>query len=154
MHRSKDERACLGSNTRCGGCQYMSDMWSRALVGFLFSAGCTAGSFALADEPRGRLFIGGSLAHRSTTDEIRSNALISFGSLGADGIPFTFDPGETEGCLGSDPNILTCDVRPDILIESDTVIQEAYQGEIHAGYSLAKWLSVQLDAAYYKANVG
>ena len=132
----------------------MLERWGRALAVIPIGVVCAVGGPAFAEQTKGRWFLGGSIAFRSTTEEIRNNAQLQFGSLGADGIPFTFDPGEVDSCDSSDPNVITCDPRPDSLANSDTVIQEAYQGEIHAGYSVWPWLTVQTDVGYFKADVG
>ena len=126
-------------------------MRSRALAGILVLAGCCLAASSRSSQPAQRWFLGDSFSFRSTTDEIRSNAAISIGPLGNDGIPNTGDPGEVQGCLS--PGTF-CDPRPDYLLNSPTVIGETYQFDIHAGFYPIKWLSVQLDLGYFRSDVG
>ena len=104
-----------------------------------------------AAESKGRWFGGGSIAFRSTTDEIRSNAQITLGPLGDDGLPNTFDPNESSDC--AEP-ASRCDIRPDYLLNSPTTIEETFQYNLHAGYMPFKWLSAQIDYSWFEADVG
>lgn len=123
----------------------------RGLAGILVLAGCCLAASPASSGRAERWFVGGNYAFRSTTDEIRSNAAISIGPLGDDGIPNTGDPGEVQGC--ESPGTF-CDPRPDYLLNSPTVIGEGFQFDVHAGFLPVKWLSVQLDAGYFKSDVG
>jgi len=103
-----------------------------------------------AEDLKDRWYFGGNLAFLSTTDDIRSNAAILIGPLGDDGIPFTGDPNENQGCGG----LNYCDPRPDNLLGRETTIEETFKVDFTAGYGLTSWLSPQLDASYYKGDVG
>ena len=100
---------------------------------------------------KGRWYFGGAVAFRSSTDEVRNNAQISIGPLGQDGIPYTFDTGETTDCAQAG---VFCDARPDYLITSPNVINETFQYDLHGGFVVTDWLSVQLETSWFEADVG
>ncbi len=126
-----------------------------AFIGAAFTTSATA------EDLKGKWYFGGNLSYLSTTDSIRSNAAIIFTTnFGDDGIPFTGDPNELQGCdargsgsfyPASNP---FCDPRPDDQLARESTIEETFRLEGTAGYGLTSWLSLQLDASYFKGNVG
>jgi hypothetical protein len=120
---------------------------SAALLGFILT------SPVQAEDLKGRWYFGGNLSFLSTTDSVRSNAQIIIGPLGDDGIPFTGDPNEEQGCTTQSAQSF-CDPRPDDLLARETTIEETFKYDLTAGYGLTSWLSLQLDASYFKGNVG
>ena len=91
----------------------------------------------------------------STTDDIRSNAVINIGPVGDDGIPFSGDPNEAVRCeeTGDFSNVI-CDPRPDHLLAREMTIEETFKLDLTAGYGLTSWLSLQVDASYFNGDVG
>ena len=108
-------------------------------------------TLAQAEDLKSRWYTGGSLAFLSTTDDIRSNAAIFLGSFGDDGLPGTGDPNENSSC--DDPGVF-CDPRPDDQLGRRTGIEETYRLDLTVGYGITTWLSVQVDAGYFRGNVG
>ncbi len=115
-----------------------------------FSAGVRA------EDLKGRWYFGGNLGFLSTTDDIRSNAAIQITDPGDDGIPFTGDLNEVQGCptsISQQPGFY-CDPRPDDLLVRENTIEESFKLDLTAGFGLTDWLSLQFDAAYFKGTVG
>jgi len=133
------------------------------VVFFLVAAfiGAAFTTSATAEDLKGKWYFGGNLSYLSTTDGIRSNAAIIFtNDFGDDGIPFTGDPNELQGCddrgsgaffPASNP---FCDPRPDDQLARESTIEETFRLEATAGYGLTSWLNLQLDASYFKGRVG
>ncbi len=117
-----------------------------------------AGGQAQGEDLRQRWYFGGNLSYLSTIDDVRNNAAIIFTEqYGDDGIPFTGDPNEIQGCgqFGSDTfGDPFCDPRPDDLLERDNKIEETFYGVLTAGYGLTSWLNLQLDVGYFEGEVG
>ncbi|HEY3176181.1 MAG TPA: outer membrane beta-barrel protein [Candidatus Polarisedimenticolia bacterium] len=122
------------------------------LVVCLSAAALTAP--AQAEDLRGRWYFGGHLGFLSTTDSIRSNADIIIGPVGDDGIPFTGDLNEEQGCVGALSTNTYCDPRPDDLLSRETTIEETVRAELDAGFGITSWLTFQLDASYFRGDVG
>src|SRR5262249_10337033 len=100
---------------------------------------------AHAEDLKGKWYFGGNLSFLSTTDSIRSNAGIIIGSLGDDGIPFTGDPNEDEGCVAfSNSNRPFCDPRPDDLLAREASVEETFKYDLTAGFGVTSWLNLQL----------
>jgi len=119
--------------------------------------GLALADLARAEDLKGRWYFGGNLSFLSTTDDIRSNSNIIIGPPGDDGIPFTGDPNEAQGCpadLGQQTSGLFCDPRPDDQLSRASSIEETFMLGLTAGFGLTSWLSLQLDAGYFKGNVG
>jgi hypothetical protein len=140
-----DVRNWLYTSSRLGG-------WLALAIGCILAMT----SPAHAEDLKNRWYFGGNISFLSTTDDIRSNSAIIIGDPGDDGIPFTGDPNEDQGCLdssigGSGP---FCDPRPDDLLSRETSIEETFKLELNAGYGLTSWLSLQFDASYFKGDVG
>jgi len=108
---------------------------------------------AHAEDLKGKWYFGGNLSFLSTTDSVRSNAQIITGPLGDDGIPFTGDPNEEQGCTSNAGNSF-CDPRPDDLLGRESTIEETFKYDVTAGFGLTSWLNLQLDASYFRGNVG
>jgi outer membrane protein with beta-barrel domain len=108
---------------------------------------------ARAEDLKSRWYFGGNLSFLSTTDDIRSNAGIIIGPFGDDGIPFTGDPNEEQGCTGAATHVF-CDPRPDDLLARADSVEETFKYDLTAGYGLTSWLSLQLDASYFRGDVG
>src|SRR5262245_22900130 len=106
-----------------------------------------------AEDVKGKWYFGARLGFLSTTDDIRSNASIIIGPLGDDGIPFTGDPNEEQDCTENSSNTF-CDPRPDDLLSRETAIEETFKLDLDAGFGMTSWLSLQLDASYFKGDVG
>src|SRR5262249_20192393 len=106
---------------------------------------------AHAEDLEGRWYAGGHLSFLSTTDGIRSNAEIILGPFGDDGVPFTGDPNEQLNCSLS---VTFCDPRPNDLLGRESSIEETFAYDLTAGFGFTKRLSLQLDAAYFKGDVG
>ncbi len=110
-----------------------------------------------AEDLKGRWYFGGNISFLSTTDDIRSNAFIIIGSPGDDGIPFTGDPNEDQGCpedISAQSPTLFCDPRNDDLLGRETTIEETFKLDLTAGYGMTSWLSLQLDVSYFEGDVG
>lgn len=112
-----------------------------------------------AEDLKGKYYLGGNLSFLSTTDDIRSNSAIIFShQFGDDGIPFTGDPNELQGCSRTGTPSFTndpfCDPRPDDLLARETAIEETFKLDLTGGFGLTSWLSLQVDASYFKADVG
>lgn len=121
--------------------------------------GGALGEPAYAEDLKSRWYFGGNVSFLSTTDYIRSNASIIFtNSFGDDGIPFTGDPNELQGCgqrgSGSFSQNPFCDPRPDDLLARETAIEETVKLDVTAGFGITSWLSLQLDGSYFKGDVG
>jgi len=110
------------------------------------------------EDLRQRWYFGANLSYLSTIDDVRNNAAIIFTEqYGDDGIPFTGDPNEIQGCgqFGSDTfGDPFCDPRPDDLLERDNKIEETFYGMLTAGYGLTSWLNLQADIGYFEGEVG
>ena len=116
-----------------------------------------AGSQARGEDLRQRWYFGANLSYLSTIDDVRNNAAIIFTEqYGDDGIPFTGDPNELQGCgqFGGDTADPFCDPRPDDLLERDNKIEETFYGMLTAGYGLTSWLNLQVDVGYFEGEVG
>lgn len=117
-----------------------------------------AASPARGEDLRQRWYFGANLSYLSTIDDVRNNAAIIFTErYGDDGIPFTGDPNEIQGCgqFGSDDfGDPFCDPRPDDLLERDNKIEETFYGMLTAGYGLTSWLNLQMDIGYFEGEVG
>ena len=115
-----------------------------------------AGVPASAEDLRGRWYFGVNIGFLSTTDDVRSNAHINIGPAGDDGIPFTGDPNELVRCDETNLNQgpVTCDARPDHLLARELTIEETFKLDLTGGYGLSSWLSLQVDASYFKGDVG
>lgn len=126
------------------------------VCGLLVAAALTTS--ASAEDLRQRWYFGGNISFLSTTDDIRSNAAIIFtNNFGDDGIPFTGDPNELQGCGGTGQSFSNdpfCDPRPDDLLARDNTIEETFRLDLTAGYGLTSHVSLQLDASYFKGDVG
>ncbi len=112
---------------------------------------------ALAEDLKGRWYFGGNLGFLSTTDDIRSNSAIIIGMPGDDGVPFTGDPNEDQGCpinQNNQTSTLFCDAREDDLLGRENTIEETFKLDLTAGYGVTSWLSLQLDVSYFKGDVG
>ena len=112
---------------------------------------------ALAEDLKGRWYFGGNLGFLSTTDDIRSNSAIIIGRPGDDGVPFTGDPNEDQGCPITQANQdfnLFCDPREDDLLGRENTIEETFKLDLTAGYGLTSWLSLQFDVSYFEGDVG
>ena len=112
---------------------------------------------AQAGDLKGRWYFGGNLSFLSTTDDIRNNGAIIVGRPGDDGIPFTGDPNEDQGCpenmAAQNPNLF-CDPRDDHLLAREGTIEETFKLDLTAGYGLTSWFSLQLDVSYFEGDVG
>jgi len=117
-----------------------------------------AASPARGEDLRQRWYFGANLSYLSTIDDVRNNAAIIFTEqYGDDGIPFTGDPNEIQGCgqFGSDTfGDPFCDPRPDDLLERDNKIEETFYGMLTAGYGLTSWLNLQMDIGYFEGDMG
>ncbi|HKY33418.1 MAG TPA: outer membrane beta-barrel protein [Candidatus Polarisedimenticolia bacterium] len=119
----------------------------------IFAVAVFSGTGAMAEDLKGRWYFGGNLSFLSTTDDIRSNASIIIGPLGDDGIPFTGDMNEEQGCTSASANTF-CDPRPDDLLARETAIEETFKIDGTVGYGMTSWLSLQFDVSYFKGDVG
>jgi opacity protein-like surface antigen len=113
-------------------------------------------SSARAEDLKGKWYLGGNISFLSTFDDIRSNSNVIIGNFGDDGIPFTGDPNEDQGCLDQsvESNSPFCDPRPDDLLSRESAIEETFRFEVTAGYGMTSWLSLQFDASYFEGDVG
>src|SRR5262245_58672534 len=131
--------------------------WGRVCVCGLAAAaafGLAAGR-AHAEDLARRWYFGGSLAFLSTTDDIRPNATINVGPPGDDGIPFTGDRNESIQCVETGGfSQVFCDPRPDHLLSREMTIEETLKLDLTGGFGLTSWLSLQVDASYFKGDVG
>ncbi len=124
----------------------------------LFRVSCLAVVLAaeagasLAEDVKGKWYIGGNLGVLVTTDNVRSNAALLIAPLGADGAPFTGDRGEEVSCDTSNVNVF-CDPRPDDLLSRQTQLEQTLKLDGTIGYGLTSNVSVQLDTGYYKGDV-
>ena len=132
--------------------------WARAAIitiaGILVTMGIS--SPVQAEDLKGRWYFGGNISYLSTTDDIRNNATIIIGSPGDDGIPFTGDPNEDQGCpedIKEQSVTLFCDPRGDDLLSREGSIEETFKIDFTAGYGMTSWLSLQLDVSYFKGEV-
>ncbi|MGH9869288.1 MAG: outer membrane beta-barrel protein [Candidatus Polarisedimenticolia bacterium] len=120
-------------------------------------AGLVLASPARAEDLKNKWYLGGNISFLSTMDDVRSNSNIIVGNFGDDGIPFTGDPNEDQGCTSQDLNETAgpfCDPRPDDLLGRESTIEETFRLEVTAGYGLSSWLSLQFDASYFQGDVG
>lgn len=116
----------------------------------LLTALCIGDS--LAEDVKGKFYVGGNLAILVTTDNIRSNAALIIAPLGRDGAPFTGDRGEVISCDSTRSNVF-CDPRPDDLLSRQTQLQQTLKFDGHIGYGLTSNFSLQLDSGYYKGDI-
>lgn len=132
---------------------------ARLWIPALLSAALVCAGPAGAADLKGKWYFGGSLSFLSTTDDIRSNAAIILGDFGDDGVPDTGDANEGGTCGVVDPggplgDGLFCDPRPDELLAKETAIEETFMLDLTAGFGLSSWLSLQLDAGYFRGDIG
>jgi opacity protein-like surface antigen len=111
-----------------------------------------SGGPALAEDLKGKFYIGGNLGVLVTNDNIRNNAALIIAPLGDDGAPFTGDKGEEVSCDSGNIAVY-CDPRPDDLIARQTAIETTFQGDIRFGYGLTSSLSLEFSAGYFEGNV-
>lgn len=113
-------------------------------------------SLASAEDLKGKWYLGGNISFLSTFDDIRSNSNVIIGNFGDDGIPFTGDPNEDQGCLDQSVEQTSpfCDPRPDDLLSRESAIEETFRFEVTAGYGMTSWFSLQFDASYFEGDVG
>jgi opacity protein-like surface antigen len=113
------------------------------LVLFAALATVVGGVCAHAADLSKRWQLGGSISFQSTQGSIRSNAaFILFEPLGVDGVPNS-----------GDEEILFADPRRDSLVERETTVDEDFRVDLLVAYGIKPWLSVQLDAAYFKTDM-
>ena len=127
------------------------------LIAGVLLAGLALASPASAEDLKNKWYVGGNISFLSTMDDVRSNSNIIVGAFGDDGVPFTGDPNEDQGCTSQDLNETSgpfCDPRPDDLLGRESTIEETFRLEVTAGYGLSSWLSLQFDASYFKGDVG
>lgn len=106
----------------------------------------------LAEDLKGKFYVGGGLGVLVTNDNIRSNAALIVAPLGNDGAPFTGDQGEEVACTSNRVEVF-CDPRPDDLIARQTTLDTSPQANLRIGYGLTSLISLEFSAGYFEGDI-